>query len=68
MRNGHKLPKYGAGIYEYKIAGNSISVYNTLSSCYCFSDYFYEMDENLHIGNFYENNQPAQILTFVRLP
>src|SRR5688500_2065854 len=48
IRNGHKLPRKGAGIYEYKISGNSISVYNTLSSCYCFSDYFYEMDENLH--------------------
>ena len=68
IRNGHKLPKRGSGIYEYKISGNSISVYNTLSSCYCFGDYFYEMDENLRIGDFYENDQPGQILTFVRLP
>jgi hypothetical protein len=68
MRNGQKVPKIGAGIYEYKLSGNSISVYNLISSCYCFSDYYYASGENLLIGDFYESKEPTRILTFVRLP
>jgi hypothetical protein len=67
MRDGHRVPKIGSGIYEYKMNGNSISVYNLLSSCYCFSDYYYSKDKHLLIGDFYESKQPARILRFVRL-
>lgn len=68
MRDGHILPKYGSGIYEYKLQNDSISLYNQTSSCYCFNSYYFGMKNGtLKVGDFYKKN-PAQqeTLTFVK--
>ena len=68
MRNGYLLPKYGSGTYAFKFKQDSISLYNQLSSCYCFFDYFFEQQENsIRVGDFYRKNpvQP-EILTFIK--
>lgn len=69
VRNGFVLPKPGAGIYEFKLKSNLISVYNTISSCYCFSDYYFERKASiLVIGNFYDPASQSDLETFRRLP
>ena len=68
MSNGHILPKYGSGIYEYKLQNDSISLYNSISSCYCFNNYYFEIKNGtLKIGDFYRKNLTQQgTLTFVK--
>ena len=68
MRNGYLLPKPGASIYEFKIKPEIISLYNTLSSCYCFNDYFFSHEgTTITIGNFYDVNSSGDIRTFRKL-
>jgi len=68
IQNGYLLPKSGAGIYEFKINGESISIYNMVSSCYCFNDYFFNQSGyTLIIENFYEKNAKGDLKTFRKL-
>ena len=68
VRDGFLLPKPGAGIYEFKLKSNLISVYNTISSCYCFHDYYFQKKASmLVIGNFYDPASQNQHETFKRL-
>jgi len=68
MKNGHLLPKFGSGAYIYKLKVDSISLYNKLSSCYCFDDYYFKAEEGaLKIGAFYDENFSGQeIRTFIK--
>ena len=68
VRDGFLLPKPGAGIYEFKLKSNLISVYNTISSCYCFHDYYFQKKASmLVIGNFYDPASQNHHETFKRL-
>ena len=54
--------------YEYRIEGNQISLYNLISSCYCFSDYYFKRSgDAIKIENFYDPNSKGNIETFVKL-
>ena len=54
IRNGHLLPKYGSGPYEYKLLERKISLYWMPSSSASFNDYYFKIiDDKLNIGNFY---------------
>lgn len=68
MRNGHLLPKYGSGSYEYKVSADSIALYNGLSSCYCFKDYYFEVQNGtIRIGDFYRKDvAQSEILLFIK--
>lgn len=69
IQNGFLLPKIGSGIYEYKINESKISLYNTLSSCYCFNDYtFLRSGEKIFIENFYDPTHKGEHVTFVKIP
>ena len=69
MKNGQVLPKYGSGVYEYKIKGDSILLYNLISSCYCFKNYSFEAQSGtLIMGDFYQKNATQlEKLKFVKL-
>jgi hypothetical protein len=55
-------------IYEYRITTSEISIYNTLSSCYCFSDYSYsQTNDKIFIENFYDSGSKGVIETFEKL-
>jgi hypothetical protein len=57
-----------SSIYEYRIVGDQISLYNTLSSCYCFADYTYsQTDDKMFIENFYDSDSEGVIETFEKL-
>ena len=69
MRNGQLVPKQGAGFYEFKLKPETISLYNTISSCYCFNDYFFSRDgATITLGNFYDTNMTGDLRTFRKLP
>lgn len=69
LRNGFLLPKPGAGIYKYVLKPEAISVYNTISSCYCFNDYFFKLDGSLIVvENFYDASAAGDLRTFKKLP
>ena len=69
MRNGQLVPKQGAGFYEFKLKPETISLYNTISSCYCFNDYFFSRDgATITLGNFYDTNVTGDLRTFRKLP
>lgn len=67
MRDGHLLPKYGSGIYQFKIQDDSISVLNLFSSCFCFDTYYFSLGKTLRVGDFYENKSTGKTLTFVKI-
>lgn len=69
-RNGHLLPKYGSGIYEYSLQDDVISVRNTLSSFSGFYDTFIKVEKSrLNIGDFYQKDTTNQHpLTFEKIP
>ena len=69
VRNGHRLPRHGSGIYEYTRTASEISLYNTLSSCYCFNDYRFEQQgDHFTIGDFYQKDTvETRVLRFTRL-
>jgi len=60
--------KLYSSIYEYKVIGLKISIYNTLLSCYCFTDYkFSTSNGKLLIENFYSQKSTGQIETFEKI-
>ncbi len=65
-RNGHLLPKTGSGIYEFQLQADSIALYNTLSSCYCFNRYYFNLEGGtMLISDFYQKNTSGgKTLTF----
>ena len=66
-RNGHLLPKTGAGLYEYKLKDGTISLYYMLSSNDKFDDYnFKRAGDQLTIDNFYDSSL-GKALTFNKL-
>jgi hypothetical protein len=68
IQNGHLLPKSGAGMYEFKLLPEKISVYNLLSSCYCFKEYFFlYTGSQLTVENFYDDNANRVLHTFQKL-
>lgn len=68
-REGHMLPKKGAGYYEYHLERDSIALYNSLSNCYCFNAYFFQFQNGaIKMGDFYNKHTPSQgNLTFIKL-
>ena len=57
-----------SSLFQFKVEGNEISLYNTISSCYCFSDYtFSRTDTKIHIENFYDSDSEGQMEIFVPL-
>ncbi|TXK18367.1 hypothetical protein FVR03_24125 [Pontibacter qinzhouensis] len=69
IRNGEVLPKYGSGLYNYQIKGDSISLLNLSSSCSsCYKTYYFVIKgAELRIGDFYEKNSPnPQPLIFIK--
>lgn len=67
MRDGHLLPKYGSGIYHFKIQNDSISVLSLFSSCLCYDTYYFSLSRTLSVGDFYENKSTGKTLTFVKI-
>jgi len=60
--------KLYSSIYEYKFTASKISIYNTVSSCYCFADYqFTASNDRFLIENFYSQNRTGQIETFEKI-
>ncbi|MEK6480035.1 hypothetical protein WJR50_21005 [Catalinimonas sp. 4WD22] len=60
-RNGHLLPKYGAGMYEYSIDDDTISVRNLVSSFLGFYNTFINIEQDrLIIGDFYQKDTTSQ--------
>jgi hypothetical protein len=67
-RNGFLLPKRGTGIYKFVLKPQAISVYNLISSCYCFNDYFFKRNgKAIFVENFYDP-LPGDLRTFEKLP
>ena len=57
-----------SSLFQFKIEGNKISLLNTISSCYCFTDYSFSItDTKIHIENFYDSESEGRIETFVPL-
>lgn len=55
-------------IYEYHIANDEISIYNTISSCYCFSNFSFEQTgKKISVENFYDSHSKGEIETFRKL-
>lgn len=55
-------------IYEFKIDGDTISLYNVISSCYCFKQYSFGISgDQMNIGNFYNSSREGEIEAFVPL-
>jgi hypothetical protein len=55
-------------MYEFKIEGDKISLYNIISSCSCFKEYSFSLSgDKIEIGNFYHDNSAGEIETFERL-
>lgn len=67
IRDGHLLPKYGSGPYEYKLSERTISLYWMLSGNSGFNDYYLNIiDNKLNIGNFYAP-EFGETLTFEKI-
>lgn len=57
-----------SSIYQFKFEGKEISLLNTISSCYCFTNYSFSItDSKIQIENFYNSDSEGQIETFVPL-
>jgi hypothetical protein len=69
-RNGHILPKAGAGIYNYSLRGDSIDLVYSLSGSSEENTYYFRLDTihgRITIGNFYEDSlAPGHKLSFAR--
>lgn len=62
LRNGYLLPKYGSGIYDYKLKKDTIRVNNMLWNCICFPAYYFNINstyDKIEIGNFFKNELSA---------
>ena len=69
-RDGNMLPKHGAGIYCYKITGDTIALEDLLSSAGGYVNFYFNQNSvgMFDIGNFYEDSiKPDEILTFVKI-
>ena len=67
MRNGSRLPKYGAGLYTYQVSVSDIHLKSLLSSNSEFLVYPFKLkSKTLQIGDFY-NASSGKILTFKKL-
>ncbi|QMU30919.1 hypothetical protein [Adhaeribacter radiodurans] len=69
IRNGNELPKYGSGLYNYQIKGDSISLLSLFSSCStCHETYYFVINgAELKVGDFYRKNSAnPQPLTFIK--
>ena len=65
IRNGNILPKLGSGPYDYEIVGDEISLRWFASSSMSFNSYYFKQtNDKIEIGDFYEANLGATILTF----
>jgi hypothetical protein len=69
-RDGHQLPKYGSGMYDYQVKKDSISLLSLYSSCNnCQQTYYLTiMGSELRIGDFYQKNSASSLpLTFEKI-
>ncbi|WKN42451.1 hypothetical protein [Tunicatimonas pelagia] len=68
-RNGHLLPKYGAGLYFYELRTDTISVRNSVSSSSIYREVFIKIEsDRLMIGDFYQKDTiNPELLTFDKL-
>ena len=66
MRNGHLLSQLGAGLYQYQIEGNVLSIRNTASSSSESRDVFINVEsDRLVIDDFYRRDSgTSRRLTF----
>ncbi len=67
IRDGHKLPKYGADLYFYKLTRDSIYLNGMLSSSSAYKHYYFKMNDKkdeFQIGNFGIPEINTTILTF----
>jgi hypothetical protein len=71
FRSANEISGYSqlhSTMYEFKIEGDKISLYNIISSCYCFKEYSFSLSgDKIEIGNFYHDNSAGEIETFERL-
>jgi len=55
-------------IYEYHLENGKISLYNLVSSCYCFTDYsFTQTADKIFVENFYDSNSKGVIEVFEKI-
>ncbi|QSE97256.1 hypothetical protein [Fulvivirga lutea] len=67
IQNGQSIPKPGAGLYDFKITNDKISLRWYLSSNSAFNDYYFnKSDDELQIENFYDEGASGIINTFRR--
>ena len=68
MWNGQLLPKRGSGMYKFKLKEDEISIYNMISSCVCFNDYYFKTQSNqITIGNFYDPSSQGDLEVFKKI-
>lgn len=71
LRNGDLLPRYGSGIYDYKLKKDTIRLNNMLWNCICFPAYYFHTNstyDKIEIGNFFNNELSASSkITFCKL-
>jgi hypothetical protein len=69
--NGHLLPKYGSGMYQFKLKPDTIMINNILWNCLCYPSYDFQMNsmhDTFEIGNFYDTSLIVnQRMTFFRI-
>ena len=54
--------------FEFYLGDHTISLYNIISSCYCFTDYPLVVSTNrLKVGNFYDPAASGKLETFVKI-
>ena len=69
-RNGYMLPKYGAGIYCYKVTGDTISLEDLLSGAGGYVNFYFKQNtgDSFDIGNFYNQMVTPDVkITFTRI-
>ncbi len=70
IRNGYRLPKWGAGPYTYSVNSDSIELISLLSNCACGNAYYFKINpsmESFTIVNFYDEfGTGPQQLTFIK--
>ena len=63
-------PVQVSSIYSYYISGDSIYLYNFVSSCLCYGNYWFKMNNDqsaFQIARFYRRNSLPDIIEFERM-
>ena len=66
--NGYDLPKTGTGPYDYTLKEDSIRLNPAFSSAFQYRSYYFHIeDDQLTIGNFYDDSLEKNVLNFTKI-